>query len=149
MSKIASHDNVVIYQSRNGALELKTDFGKETVWANLMQIANLFDTDMNDIKLFDNKKVRSVWSEEHQIWYFSIVDVISVLTDSINPIAYWRQLKERLKSEGNQTVTNCHALKMVAADGKMRITDVADTEQLFRLIQSIPSPKAEEKQIYK
>lgn len=98
---------------------------------------------MIDIKLFDNKKVRSVWSEEHQIWYFSIVDVISVLTDSINPITYWRKLKERLKSEGNQTVTNCHALKMEAADGRQRLTDVANTEQLLRLIQSIPSPKAE------
>ena len=76
-------------------------------------------------------------------WYFSIVDVIAILTESVNPAAYWRKLKERLKKEGNETVTNCHGLKMLATDGKMRMTDVADTEQLLRLIQSIPSPKAE------
>lgn len=78
-----------------------------------------------------------------ELWYFSIVDVVAILTKSINPQAYWRKLKERLKKEGNESVTNCHALKMQAADGKMRFTDVADTEQLLRLIQSIPSPKAE------
>lgn len=95
------------------------------------------------IKLFEEKKVRTVWDEEKEEWYFSIVDVVGVLTDSIDPAAYWRKLKQRLKEEGNETVTNCHGLKMLAADGKMRLTDVADTEQLFRLIQSIPSPKAE------
>ena len=95
------------------------------------------------IKLFEEKKVRTVWDDQEEKWYFSIVDVCGVLTDSRDPQAYWRKLKQRLKSEGNQTVTNCHALKMQAADGKMRMTDVADTEQLFRLIQSIPSPKAE------
>lgn len=95
------------------------------------------------INLFEQKQVRSVWSEEEEKWYISIVDVIAVLTDSIDAGAYWRKLKQRLKAEGNETVTNCHGLKMIASDGKMRITDVADTEQLFRLIQSVPSPKAE------
>lgn len=95
------------------------------------------------LKLFQDKKVRTVWDDEQEKWYFSIVDVVAVLTDSIDSTAYWRKLKQRLKAEGNETVTNCHALKMQAADGKMRLTDVADTEQLFRLIQSIPSPKAE------
>ncbi|KGN98625.1 antirepressor [Porphyromonas macacae] len=95
------------------------------------------------IQLFEEKKVRTVWDEEQEKWFFSIVDTIAILTDSIDPTAYWRKLKQRLKAEGNETVTNCHGLKMRAADGKMRLTDVADTEQLFRLIQSIPSPKAE------
>lgn len=95
------------------------------------------------IKIFEEKKVRTLWDDETEEWYFSIVDVVSVLTDSIDPAAYWRKLKQRLKKEGNETVTNCHGLKMPALDGKMRITDVATTEQLFRLIQSIPSPKAE------
>ena len=95
------------------------------------------------IKVFHDKKIRTIWDDEQEKWYFSIVDVIAVLTDSVDPTAYWRKLKQRLKEEGNETVTNCHALKMQAADGKMRLTDVADTEQLFRLIQSIPSPKAE------
>ena len=95
------------------------------------------------IKIFEEKKVRTVWDDETEEWYFSIVDVVSVLTDSVDPAAYWRKLKQRLKKEGNETVTNCHGLKMRALDGKMRITDVATTEQLFRLIQSIPSPKAE------
>lgn len=98
---------------------------------------------MNDIKLFDNLKIRSIWSEENQFWYFSVVDVIALLTDDINATVYWRKLKERLKSEGNQTVTNCHGLKMKAIDGRLRLTDVACTEQLLRLVQSIPSPKAE------
>ena len=97
----------------------------------------------NAIKLFDNARVRVEWDDEQEKWYFAIVDVVAVLTGSIDAGAYWRKLKERLKKEGNETVTNCHSLKMVAADGKMRLTDVADTEQLFRLIQSIPSPKAE------
>ena len=95
------------------------------------------------IQVFDNKKVRSLWDAEHEKWYFSIVDTVTVLTESVDPTAYWRKLKQRLKEEGNETVTNCHGLKMQAPDGKMRMTDVADTEQLFRLIQSIPSPKAE------
>ena len=95
------------------------------------------------IKLFHEKKVRTHWDEKNEKWYFSIADVVAILTESVNPLAYWRKLKERLKAEGNETVTNCHALKMEANDGKMRITDVADTEQLLRLIQSIPSPKAE------
>ena len=95
------------------------------------------------IKLFEEKKVRTIWDDEQEKWYFSIVDVISILTDSTNPQAYWRKLKQRLIEEGNETVTNCHALKMRAADGKMRLTDVTDVEQLFRIIQSTPSPKAE------
>ena len=95
------------------------------------------------IKLFESKKVRSIWDVTAQKWYFAIVDVIAVLTSSADPGAYWRKLKERLNKEGNETVTDCHGLKMTAADGKMRLTDVADTEQLLRLIQSIPSPKAE------
>jgi hypothetical protein len=96
-----------------------------------------------EIKIFDDKQVRTHWDSEQEKWFIAIVDVIAVLTESIDPNAYWRKLKQRLKIEGNETVTNCHGLKMVAADGKMRMTDVADTEQLFRLIQSIPSPKAE------
>ena len=95
------------------------------------------------IQLFEDKKVRTVWDAEQEKWYIAIADVIQVLTDSPNPQVYWRVLKKRLKDEGNETVTNCNGLKMLAADGKMRMTDVADTEQLFRLIQSIPSPKAE------
>lgn len=95
------------------------------------------------IQLFGEKKIRTVWDDETEKWYFSIVDVCGVLTGSENPQTYWRVLKNRLKKEGNETVTNCNALRMQAADGKMRLTDVADTEQLFRLIQSIPSPKAE------
>jgi hypothetical protein len=97
----------------------------------------------NDIKIFEDKKVRSLWDEGKEKWYISIIDVVAILTDSVDPNAYWRKLKQRLKEEGNETVTNCHGLKMLAPDGKMRLTDVADTEQLFRLIQSIPSPKAE------
>lgn len=95
------------------------------------------------IKLFEHTQVRTLWDEEQEKWYFSIVDVVGVLSESVNPQTYWRKLKQRLLAEGNETVTNCHALKMRAADGKMRLTDVADTEQLFRLIQSVPSPKAE------
>ena len=95
------------------------------------------------IKLFEDKQVRSIWDAEQEKWFISIIDVIAVLTESIDPNAYWRKLKQRLKEEGNETVTKCHGLKMLAADGKMRMTDVADTEQLFRLIQSITSPKAE------
>ena len=98
------------------------------------------------IKLFEERKVRTVWDDKEEKWYFSIVDVTAVLTDSKDYITarkYWNKLKQRLKEEGNETVTNCHQLKLRAADGKMRLTDVADTEQLFRLIQSVPSPKAE------
>ena len=97
----------------------------------------------NKIQLFEDKRIRTAWDEEKEEWYFSIVDVVGVLTDSVDPAAYWRKLKQRLKAEGNETVTNCHGLKMTAPDGKKRLTDVADTEQLLRIIQSIPSPKAE------
>ena len=97
----------------------------------------------NKIQLYENQQIRTAWDEEKQEWYFSIVDVIAVLTESADPTAYWRKLKQRLKAEGNETVTNCHGLKMKAADGKRRLTDVASSEQLLRLIQSIPSPKAE------
>ena len=86
------------------------------------------------IKLFEQQKVRTHWDEKQEKWYFSISDVIAILTESVDPLAYWRKLKERLKKEGNETVTNSHGLKMKAADGKMRMTDVADTEQLLRLI---------------
>lgn len=100
--------------------------------------------DNNDkIQIFEDKKIRTAWNEETEEWYFSVVDVIAVLTDSPNPSTYWRVLKKRLKDEGNETVTSCNGLKMTAADGKKRMTDVADTEQLLRIIQSIPSPKAE------
>ena len=95
------------------------------------------------IKFFNEKKIRTHWNDQEEKWYFSIVDVTEVLTESLDAHAYWRKLKQRLKEEGNETVTFCHALKMKAVDGKMRLTDVADTERLFRLIQSIPSPKAE------
>ena len=95
------------------------------------------------IKLFEEKEVRSIWDAEQEKWYISIVDVVALLTENSDANAYWRKLKQRLKGEGNETVTNCHGLKMLAIDGKMRMTDVADVEQLFRLIQSIPSPKAE------
>ncbi|MCE6988468.1 Bro-N domain-containing protein [Dyadobacter sp. CY323] len=95
------------------------------------------------IKLFEQQKIRSHWDEENEKWLFSIVDIVAALTESTNPQVYWRVLKKRLSAEGNETVTNCNGLKMEAADGKKRVTDVADTEQMLRLIQSIPSPKAE------
>lgn len=95
------------------------------------------------MQFFENKKIRSVWDAEKEEWFFSIVDVVAVLTESPNPQTYWRVLKKRLKDEGNETVTNCNGLKMTAPDGKKRMTDVANTEQLLRIIQSIPSPKAE------
>jgi hypothetical protein len=95
------------------------------------------------IKLFEQKTIRTHWDEEQEKWFFSIVDVVAALTESPNPQTYWRVMKKRLKDEGNETVTNCNGLKMLAADGKMRLTDVADTEQLLRVVQSIPSPKAE------
>lgn len=100
-------------------------------------------TKQQALKLFEERRVRTVWDDEQEKWYFSIVDVVSILTESADGRKYWNKLKQRLKEEGNETVTNCHQLKMQAADGKMRLTDVADTEQLLRLIQSIPSPKAE------
>lgn len=100
-------------------------------------------TKQNAIKVFEEKKVRTVWDSDKEEWYFSIVDVIAVLTDSPNPRNYWKVLKHRLVKEGNESVTNCNQLKLPSSDGKYYKTDVADTEQLFRLIQSIPSPKAE------
>ena len=103
-------------------------------------------SDHTQIKIFEEKKVRTIWDAETEDWYFSVVDVVAVLTESIDFLTarkYWNKLKQRLKEEGNETVTNCHQLKLPAADGKKRLTDVATTEQLFRLIQSIPSPKAE------
>ena len=97
----------------------------------------------NTIHIYENQKIRTAWDEEREEWYFSIVDVVAVLTESKDATAYWRKLKQRLKAEGNESVTNCHGLKMRAADGKMRMTDVADTAGILRIIQSIPSPKAE------
>ena len=97
----------------------------------------------NNIRLFESQEIRTAWDEEAEKWWFSIVDVVATLTESVDAAAYWRKLKQRLKAEGNETVTNCHGLKMRAADGKSRMTDVADTEQLLRIIQSIPSKKAE------
>jgi hypothetical protein len=97
-----------------------------------------------DLAIFEGNQIRRVWDEKKELWYFSVVDIVAVLTKSVDPLAYWRKLKERLLQEGgNETVTKCHGLKMVAADGKMRLTDVADTESMLRLIQSIPSPNAE------
>ena len=95
------------------------------------------------IQLFENKQIRVVWDAEKEKYYFSIVDVVQVLTESVDGRKYWNKLKQRLKAEGNETVTNCHQLKLPAADGKKRLTDVADLEEVFRIIQSIPSPKAE------
>ena len=100
-------------------------------------------TQKQAIQLFEERKVRTIWDDEQEKWYFSIIDIVGVLTDSDNPRKYWSVLKTRLKKEGNETATNCSRLKMQAEDGKNRFTDVADTEQLFRIIQSIPSPKAE------
>lgn len=103
-------------------------------------------TQKQSLQIFEDRKIRTIWDSEQEKWYFSIVDVIEVLADSKDYTTarkYWNKLKQRLKEEGNETVTNCHQFKMRALDGKMRLTDVADTEQLFRLIQSIPSPKAE------
>ena len=97
----------------------------------------------NSIKLFEEHKVRTSWNSEEEKWYFSVIDIVAILTESKDPTAYWRKLKQRLKAEGNETVTNCHGLKMVAPDGKMRLTDILDTEGVLRLVQSIPSPKAE------
>ena len=99
--------------------------------------------DQNRIQIYENQPIRTAWDEEKEEWYFCIVDVIAALTESADPNAYWRKMKQRLKAEGNETVTNCHGLKMIAPDGKRRLTDVANTEQLLRLIQSVPSKKAE------
>ena len=95
------------------------------------------------IKLFEDRRVRILWDEEQEKWFFSIIDVVGVLSESDNPRKYWSVLKTRLKAEGSQLATNCSQLKMKAEDGKMRFTDVADTEEILRLVQSIPSPKAE------
>ncbi len=105
-------------------------------------------TKRETIKIFNEQHVRTVWDDVKEKWYFSIVDVVGVLTDSTDSRKYWNKLKQRLKEEGNETVTNCHQLKLKAADGKNCLTDVADSEQLFRLIQSIPSPKAKPFKIY-
>lgn len=95
-------------------------------------------TKLNALKIFNDQQVRTIWDSEEEKWYVSVVDTVAVLTDSPNPQVYWRVLKSRLKAEGNETVTNCNGLKMQAPDGKMRLTDVADVEQLLRLVQSIP-----------
>lgn len=102
------------------------------------------DLPMNaaQVKQYDQRTIRTHWDEAEEKWYFAVVDVVAVLTDSVDPQNYWRVLKKRLRDEGNETITNCNALKMPAADGKMRKTDVADVEQLLRLVQSIPSSKA-------
>ena len=100
-------------------------------------------TNNSKLQLFEDQPIRTAWNEEEEEWYFAIVDVVGVLSESKDPAAYWRKLKQRLREEGNETVTNCHGLKLKAADGKRRLTDVANTEQLLRLIQSIPSKKAE------
>ncbi len=101
------------------------------------------ETKHESLQLFEDQPVRTAWDEEKEEWYFAIVDIVGILSESKDPSAYWRKLKQRLKEEGNETVTNCHGLKMKAADGKRRLTDVADTEQILRIIQSIPSKKAE------
>ena len=97
----------------------------------------------NKIKVFESRQIRTLWNAEEEEWYFSVVDIVAVLTDSKDPNAYWRKLKQRLRDEGNETVTNCHGLKMRAPDGKMRLTDCLDTKGVLSLVQSIPSPKAE------
>ena len=97
----------------------------------------------SSVKLFESQEIRSAWNEDEEEWYFSIVDVVGALTESQDGRKYWNKLKQRLKDEGNETVTNCHQLKLKAADGKMRLTDVATTEQILRIVQSIPSKKAE------
>lgn len=97
----------------------------------------------NKIKVFESRQIRTHWNAEEEEWYFSVVDIVAVLTDSKDPNAYWRKLKQRLRAEGNETVTNCHGLKMRADDGKMRLTDCLDTKGVLRLVQSVPSPKAE------
>jgi hypothetical protein len=115
----------------------------ESFWSSMAERRLELMGQNDKIQLFEDKRIRTAWDEEKEEWFFSVVDVIAVLTDSKDPAAYWRKLKQRMREEGNETVTNCHGLKMTAADGKKRLTDVADTEQLLRIIQSIPSPKAE------
>lgn len=105
-------------------------------------------TQKESIRLFEERKVRAIWDDEQEEWYFSVVDVIQILTDSADGRKYWNKLKQRLKEEGSELVTNCHQLKLRATDGKMHLTDVANTEQLFRLIQSVPSPKAEPSKLW-
>ena len=122
------------------------DREKERLYLCKVTSNTKFMTKKQALQLFEQKKVRTIWDEEQEKWYFAIVDVVAVLTeqdDYLKSRKYWNKLKQRLKEEGNETVTNCHQFKLQAADGKMRLTDVADTEQLFRLIQSIPSLKAE------
>lgn len=97
----------------------------------------------NSIKLFEDREIRAIWDEDKEEWFFSVIDVVGVLSESENPRNYWKVLKKRLKDEGNELVTNCNRLKLPAKDGKMRLTDVADSEQILRIIQSIPSPNAE------
>ena len=125
---------------------ISLDRKKERLYLCKVTSNTRFMTKKQALQLFEQKKVRTIWDEEQEKWYFAIVDVVAVLTeqdDYLKSRKYWNKLKQRLKEEGNETVTNCHQFKLQAADGKMRLTDVADTEQLFRLIQSIPSPKAE------
>ncbi len=110
---------------------------------NMQNNDNMPQNTSENLQLFEDQTIRTAWNEDEEEWYFSIIDVVSVLTESKDPSAYWRKLKQRLKEEGNETVTNCHALRLKAADGKRRLTDVANTEQLLRIIQSIPSKKAE------
>ena len=100
-------------------------------------------TQKQSLKLFEERNVRTIWDDTQEKWYFSVVDVIAILTDSATPRNYWKVLKNRLKKEGNESVTNCNQLKLLSSDGKRYLTDVADQEQLFRIIQSVPSPKAE------
>ena len=122
------------------------DREEERLYICKVTLNTKFMTKKQALQLFEQKKVRTIWDEEQEKWYFAIVDIVAVLTeqdDYLKSRKYWNKLKQRLKEEGNETVTNCHQFKLQAADGKMRLTDVADTEQLFRLIQSIPSPKAE------
>lgn len=132
-----------IKQNKQNSKNLMILFG--FIWFYLVYKRKelLMGKENNMIKLFENKKVRALWDEQKEEWFFSIIDVVEVLTESKNPQVYWRVLKKRLTDEGNQTVTNCNALKMLAADGKMRKTDAFDMEGIFRIIQSIPSPKAE------
>ena len=125
---------------------ISLDREKERLYLCKVTLNTKFMTKKQALQLFEQKKVRTIWDEEQEKWYFAIVDVVAVLTEQdeyLKSRKYWNKLKQRLKEEGNETVTNCHQFKLQAADGKMRLTDVADTEQLFRLIQSIPSPKAE------
>ncbi len=114
---------------------LNTDDFAANLAGDQRRLVEGYDDQGNGIMLFEPKQVRSVWDAEKCKWHFAVIDVVSMLTASSDPGAYWRKLKERLKKEGNETVTNCHGLKMTAADGKQRLTDVADAEQLLRLIQ--------------